>query len=71
MCSPCCAFRARAGAAPLKPKVGTAVAEFLDLTFRARAGAAPLKRCAKILAHDQLAAFRARAGAAPLKQSQQ
>ena len=59
-------FRARAGAAPLKPGV-----RILGLTatpyFRARAGAAPLKLSARRQPRACKPNFRARAGAAPLK----
>ena len=61
-------FRARAGAAPLKPVSAPAARHFAP-DFRARAGAAPLKpfrRCFDQIREDH---FRARAGAAPLKHS--
>ena len=63
---PFCSFRARAGAAPLKP---TPRADLVpeEAAFRARAGAAPLKLdCGREFPREA-AAFRARAGATPLK----
>ncbi len=61
------AFRARAGAAPLKRAIRRRTCG-ATCAFRARAGAAPLKLSSLESAPFDRASFRARAGAAPLKQ---
>ena len=61
------AFRARAGAAPLKRGESDAgVGESVG-AFRARAGAAPLKLISFPACRAREPAFRARAGAAPFE----
>ncbi len=60
-------FRARAGAAPLKPECATQrkVAECVSIAFRGPRGRGPVGRSTKT--DPVVTSFRARAGAAPLK----